>query len=297
MFGPNVLLAFLGAMGVLAAVLAGLALPHYPITAEPEKRESILRVLQRKLDQADMQLTATEFLRVALLLGFGLGIAAYLLTEIVAAAIVGVIFGIIAYWAYLEDRRETRRRQYQEALAEAVEIMQESVGANNSLAVTLEIAARHCAPVLKEDYEEIAARSRTGSDLVQALRVVADRRRDVMCDRLVEGLIAYQQNGGELMPILRALGDAIRGLASVRRRIATAQSRVRWEARIVCLAPFVFIVILQQTAPDLQQPFYATMWGQLSVLVVALMCGGAYYIMNRMGKRALDPIESTGAVQ
>lgn len=297
MFGPNVLIAFLGAMGVLAAVLAGLALPHYPITAAPEKRESVLKVLQRKLDQADMQLTAIEFLRVVLLLGVGLGIAAYFLTGIVAAALVGVIFGIVAYWAYLEDRRETRRRLYQEALAEVVEIMQESVGANNTLPVTLVIAARHCAPILKDDFDEIAARSQTGSDLVQALRFVADRRRDVMCDRLVEGLIAYQENGGELMPILKALGDAIRGLASVRRRIGTAQSRIRWEARIVCLAPFIFIVILRQTAPDLQQPFYATMWGQLSVLVVALMCGAAYYLMNRMGKRALDPIESAGTVQ
>lgn len=297
MFGPNVLIAFLGAVGVLVAVLAGLALPHYPISAEPEERESVLKVLQRKLDQGDMQLTATEFLRVSLLLALGLGVAAYFLTGIVAAVFVGIVLGIVAYWAWLEDRRETRRRAYQEALADVVEIMQESVGANNTLPVTLEIAARHCAPVLKQDFDEIAARSRTGSDLIQALRIVADRRRDVMCDRLAEGLIAYQENGGELMPILKALGDVIRGLASVRRRVATAQSRIRWEARIVCLAPFVFIVILRQTAPDLQQPFYATMWGQLSVLVVALMCGAAYYLMNRMGKRALDPIETAGTVQ
>lgn len=297
MYGPNLLTAFFGALGVLVAVLAGLALPHYRISNEPERREGALAVLQRKLDQADMQLTATEFLRVAVLLGLGLAVAAFLVTGILAAALVGAVFGIVAYWAYLEDRRETRRRTYQEALAEVVEIMQEAVGANHTLPVALEIVAKHASPVVRGDFEEVAAQSRTGADLAESLRRMANRRRDVMADRLVEALIAYENSGGELMPILRALGDAIRGLASVRRRVATAQSRIRWEARVVCLSPFVFVVILRQTAPALQDPFYATVWGQLAILAVALMCGAAYYIMNRMGKRALNPLESTGGVK
>ncbi len=96
------------------------------------------------------------------------------------------------------------------------------------------------------------------------------------------------------MPVLNALGEAVRGLTSVRRRIATAQARIRWEARVVCLAPFVFIVILRFTAPDLQQPFYASLVGQLSVLVVGFLCGAAYYLMNRMGHQALNPLEAPG---
>lgn len=296
MFGPNVLLAFLGAVGVLVAVLGGLALPHYRILSDSEKREGFLAALQRKLDQADMQLTAAEFLRVAIILAVLFGIGAFVLTGILAAAFVGVIGGLVGYWTFLQDRRERRRRAYQEALAEVVEILQEAVGASNPLPVALEIVAQHCSPVVRADFQEIAARSHTGADLAVSLRAIANRRRDVMFDRLVEALIASQEKGGELMPILKALGDAIRGLSSVRRRIATAQARVRWEARVVCLAPFVFLVILRFTAPDLQQPFYATLWGQLAVIVVALMCGSAYYLMNRMGARALDPLESTGSM-
>lgn len=297
MYGPNVLIAFVGAMGVLVAILAGLAIPHYPITAEPEKRDRWLAALQRRLDQADMQLTALEFLRVALLLAVGSGLAAFVLTGVATAGFIGAVFAVAAYWAYLGDRRDTRRRNYQESLVQVVEIMQEAVGANNAPETALDIVSRHCPQNVRSDFQEIAARSQSGASLDAALQAVADRRRDVMFDRFAEALMAHTKNGGELMPVLKALGDAIRGLAAVRRRIATAQTRIRWEARIVCLAPFVFIVILNQTAPDLQQPFYATVWGQLAVIAVALMCGAAYYIMNRMGKRALDPIESTGVVR
>jgi len=294
-FGPNVLAAFLGAMGVLIAVLAGLALPHYRILPRAE-RESLRERLQRKLDQADMQLTASEFLRVAFLLALGLGIASFALTGIPAAAFIGAVGGIVGYWTYLQDKRERRRREYQEGLADAVDILQEAAGTSNSLVQGLQIVSKHCAPALRGDFEELVARASSGQELRDALRKMAARRRDVMCDRFAEALIAYEYQGGKLLPILQALSEAVRGLAGVRRRVATAQSRIRWEARVVCLAPFVFIIILRVTAPDLQQPFYASVWGQLAVVVVSLMCGSAYYLMNRMGARALDPIESINTV-
>ena len=84
------------------------------------------------------------------------------------------------------------------------------------------------------------------------------------------------------------------GLAAGRRRIATAQSRIRWEARIVCSSPFVFLIMLRQTAPDLQGPFLASIYGQVAVILVGVMSAGAYYIMNRIGARAVAPLESAG---
>lgn len=296
LFGPNVLLALLGALGVLVAVLSGLALPHYRILPEM-KREGLRERLQRKLDQADFQLTASEFLRVAFLLAIGLGIVAYVLTGIFAAAFIGAVGGIVGYWTLLEDRRERRRREYQEALADAVDILQEAVNTKNNLNAGLAIVAKYCAQAVRSDFEEIVARIAANDDIADALRFIAKRRRDVMVDRFAEALIAYEKDGGKLLPILQALGEAVRGLASVRRRVATAQSRIRWEARVVCLAPFVFIVILRFTAPDLQRPFYATVFGQLAMILVACMCGGAYYLMNRTGAKALDPIESISTVK
>ncbi len=295
-YGPNVLIAFIGAAGVFAVVLAVLAFPHYRIT-EPDEPQGFMASLQRRLDQADMQITAQEFLRLSFILAFTLGLVAIVLTGLAAGAIVGAALGLVGYWAYLEDRRETRRRAYQDALAEVVDILQEAFAATHSLPMALDVVAQHCAPILRGDFEEMSARGRAGASLIDSLRLVASRRRDVLFDRLMEALIANVEEGGELTPVLRALGEAVRGLAAVRRRIATAQARIRWEARVVCLAPFAFITILRFTVPDLQQPFYATIVGQLSIFAVALMCGAAYYLMNRMGHQALAPLESMGAAK
>ncbi len=293
-YGPNVLMAFIGAVGVLVLVLSIMAIPHYRVVKNDEDTSSFGR-LQRKLDQAGLDITAAEFLKTALLLGLVLGVVAFVLTEAPAAALLGAIVGFFGYWTWLEDRREKKRRAYQEALLEVINILQEGFSSMRTLEMAIETAAQHAPEVVREDFVEIATQMSLQATMEETLLRVAERRRDLMFDRLVEALIANRRTGGQqLGPVLAALRESVQALASGRRRVMTAQERIRWEARIVCLAPFTFIVILRQTAPDLQGPFYATVFGQIAIILVGILSALAYYIMNRIGSRAVQPLESAG---
>lgn len=302
-YGPNVLIAFMGAAGFLVMILSLLAHPRYSLVKDLARLEGqeagggLMARLQRKLNQADIPITAGEFMRVSLMLGLAVGFGAFVLTGIAITGLLGLALGFFAYWSYLEDQRDKRRIAYQEALAEVVDILQEAFAATNALYMALEVVAEHAPQPVREDFTEITRRLRVGEDLSTVLREVTERRRETMLDRLTEALIAHMEEGGELGPVLRPLARGVRGMARVRRQVAAAQAKIRWEARIVCLAPFLFMIILRFTAPTLQGPFYATVWGQLSVLLVAGLSTGAYYVMNRMGKRALAIIESAGIYQ
>ena len=293
-YGPNVLMAFIGAVGVLVLVLSIMAIPHYRVVKNDEDTSSFGR-LQRKLDQAGLDITAAEFLKTALLLGLVLGVVAFVLTEAPAAALLGAIVGFLGYWTWLEDRREKKRRAYQEALLEVINILQEGFSSMRTLEMAIETAAQHAPEAVREDFVEIATQMSLQATMEETLLRVAERRRDLMFDRLVEALIANRRTGGQqLGPVLAALRESAQALASGRRRVMTAQERIRWEARIVCLAPFTFIVILRQTAPDLQDPFYATVFGQIAIILVGILSALAYYIMKRIGSRAVQPLESAG---
>lgn len=294
LYGPNVLLAFIGAVGVLVLVLSIMAIPHYQVVRDSEDA-SLFGRMQRKLDQADLDITAVEFFKTAMFLGIVLGSGALVLTEAPAAAVLGALVGFFGYWTYLEDRREKRRRAYQEALLEVINILQEGFSSMHTLEMALETAAQHAPEIVRGDFVEIARQMSLQANLEETLVRVAERRRDLMFDRLVEALIANRRTGGQqLGPVLAALRESVQALASGRRRVMTAQERIRWEARIVCLAPFTFIVILRQTAPDLQGPFYATVFGQIAIILVGILSALAYYIMNRIGSRAIQPLESAG---
>ena len=303
MYGPNVLIAFIGAAGFFIMVLSLLAHPRYSLRRElarlegREQEGGFLARLQRKLDQADIPISAGEFLRVSTMLGVAVGLGTFVLTGIASAGLMGFALGFFIYWSYLEDRRDKRRIAYQEALAEVVDILQEAFAATHSLLMAIDTLAEHAPEPAREDFREISRRLHVGESLPDVLQEVAARRREIMFDRLVEALIANMEEGGELGPVLRALAKAVRGMARVRRQVAAAQSRIRWEARVVCIAPFVFMIILRFTAATLQRPFYASIWGQLAALVVGFLSAGAYYIMNRMGRKALAIVESAGIYQ
>ena len=293
-YGPNVLLAFIGATGVFVIVLSILAIPHYALAREQDEGNGMVR-LQRKLDQADLQITAAEYLKTSLFLALVLGVIALVLTAAPAAAVLGTLLGFFGYWTYLEDRREKRRREYQEALLEVINILQEGFASMRSLDMALATVAEHAPEIARKDFVEIVTQMALKENMEQVLMEIAQRRRDLIFDRLVEALIANRRTGGQqLGPVLNALRESVQALASGRRRVETAQQRIRWEARIVCLAPFTFIAILRQTAPDLQGPFYASIWGQVSILLVGCMSALAYYIMNRLGARAVQPLETAG---
>ena len=293
-YGPNVLLAFIGTTGVFVIVLSILAIPHYQLARELDEGNLIVR-LQRKLDQADLQITAVEFLKTSLFLALVFGVIALVLTAAPAAAVLGTLLGFFGYWTYLEDRREKRRREYQEALLEVINILQEGFASMRSLEMALATVAEHAPEIARKDFVEIVTQMSLKENMEQVLMEIAKRRRDLIFDRLVEALIANRRTGGQqLGPVLNALRESVQALASGRRRVETAQQRIRWEARIVCLAPFTFIAILRQTAPDLQGPFYASIFGQVAILLVGCMSALAYYIMNRLGARAVQPLETAG---
>ncbi len=294
LYGPNVVLAFIGAAGVLILGLSIMAIPHYRISKD-EEDQSFLARLQRKLDQAALDITAAEYLKTSLFLAVIDAIVAYISTGAPAAALLGAILGFLGYWTYLEDRRDKRRRAYQEALLEVINILQEGFASMRSLEMAITTVAEHAPDVVRADFIEIATQMSLQANLDEVLMRVAQRRRDLIFDRLVEALIANRRTGGQqLGPVLAALRESVQALASGRRRVATAQERIRWEARIVCLAPLTFIVILRQTAPDLQGPFYASIFGQIAIIVVGMMSALAYYVMNRIGSRAVQPLESAG---
>ncbi len=294
LYGPNVLFAFIGAAGVLVLVLSIMAIPHYRISKDEEDQSFVAR-LQRKLDQADLDITAAEYLKTSLFLAAIDALVAYVSTGAPAAALLGAILGFLGYWTYLEDRRDKRRRAYQEALLEVINILQEGFASMRSLEMALTTVADHAPDAVRADFIEIATQMSLQANLDEVLMRVAQRRRDLIFDRLVEALIANRRTGGQqLGPVLAALRESVQALASGRRRVATAQERIRWEARIVCLAPLTFIVILRQTAPDLQGPFYASVFGQIAIIVVGTMSALAYYVMNRIGSRAVQPLESAG---
>jgi len=277
----NLILAFAGAAGVFAAVLALGMRPRArleDIGGLIEPRPGPIERLQHKLTEADLEVTAGEFLRVSLLVGGGVALAAYLVTTAWAPALLGFAVGGLVYYTYLADRRDRRRQDYQDGLVDVIGL----------LGYGPEIA--------REDWAQVNARIRTGIPVEDALMELSRRRRDPILDTVAQTLVVVSKQGGRLSVALIGLQDTVRERVRIRRRVQAEQSQPMWELRLVAALPFLAVPVLRAVAEE-YVAFWQTPLGQLFLLLSWGLTIVGFLVAQRYIVSATQVEESFGVVE
>ncbi len=295
-YGPNVTLALLGGAGVLTMFLALFASApsaevRRKVVGERQRRTS----LQGMIEQANLPITASEFVRTAGILALGTAVLGYVLLRTLTGAALGALIGPLAYWGYLGSKREKTRRAYQEGLARVATIVRDVVGRGGGLREAVRAVAQRGPSVVQDDFQEASAVLASGRSLSDALEPMGERRRDPILTMLVETLLVHREHGGRVKSVLERLGEATRRRAHVRKRILAEQAQLRWEARIVSVAPFAMLAIFRFSAPGLVAPYYSTTAGEVTVLLAGLVSIVSYILVMRVGNRPLEIVESAFA--
>ena len=156
----NLIIAFMGAAGVFASVLALGMRRRVEIKGVVEPSVGLISRLSQHLTEADLHVTAGEFLRTSLLLGVGIAVLAYLLITTFTAALLGLVVGGLVYYTYLVDRRDRRRQEYQDALVDVIGLLVEGFKAGNTLQAAFETVAQYGPEIVREDWSQVTARIR-----------------------------------------------------------------------------------------------------------------------------------------
>jgi tight adherence protein B len=295
-YGPNVALALLGGAGVLAMFLALFAsAPSAAVGRKVLGEERHGVSLQHMIEQANLPVTSGEFLRIGALLAVATAVVGYVLLGTATGAILGAMIGPLAYWGYLGSKRDKTRRAYQEALARVATILRDVIGRGGSLNEGIMAVALRGPTVVREDFEEVRTLLGTGRTPEEALEPMGERRSDPVLTMLVEILLVHREHGGGVKAVLDRLAAAARRRANVRKRILAEQAQLRWEARIVSIAPFVMLAIFRFSAPGLVAPYYATPAGEITILLAGLISIASYILVMRVGNRPLQIVESVFA--
>jgi tight adherence protein B len=292
-YGPNVALALLGGAGVLAMFLALFAsAPSAQVARKVSGEERRGTSLQQRIEQANLPVTAGEFARTGAVLAAATGVLGYVLLRTVTGAALGALVGPLAYWGYLGAKRDRTRRAYQEALARVATILRDVIGRGGSLREAIAAVAQRGPGVAQADFQEANGALAAGETLEKALEPLGERRRDPVLAMLLEILLVHREHGGGVKGVLDRLASAARRRANVRKRIMAEQAQLRWEARIVSIAPFVMLAIFRFSAPGLVAPYYATTSGELTILLAGLISIVSYVLVMRTGNRPLQIVES-----
>jgi tight adherence protein B len=284
-FVTTLVIALVAGAGVFL-VFIGLALPPSVRLEKPEK--GLLAGLQRRLDAAELPVTAGEFVTTCGVFGAVVAGLAVLLGAPVLA-LVGLVLAPVILWQRYEAQRDRFRQEYNESLAETVQLLREGFSATGSLRDALHHVVRNGLPPAVVDFEEVWSAQATGIDLEDAFAPVIERRRNPYLRMVAEALALKASEGGNVGQVLLGLETMIREQVYLRQEIEAKQSQARLESTIVSLSPFFFFLAIKLLPwmREYELGFYHTFLGQIVLAVAAAFSVTSFFMARRIATRGL----------
>jgi tight adherence protein B len=210
------------------------------------KRNQSLEVkIARRLEGAGSQWRPSEWLlfHAALFIGFSV------LGLIIGSGnlIIGLIFmamGALGPWMYLGHRRRRRKKKFEAALPDTLQLMSGSLAAGLSLAQSVDTIVREGTEPITSEFKKVLIETRLGLSLETALQGVADRFESKDFDWVVMAINIQRQVGGNLAELLNTVAATMREREYIRRQVAALAAEGKLSAMVLGGLPPMFLLYL-----------------------------------------------------
>jgi tight adherence protein B len=212
--------------------------------------------ISENLVQADLKLTATEYLLIVLgtvILGglIGFGISRQPISAFVAGIICFFIPGMFVSW-----RRAKRRREFSSQLADALVQTAGSLRSGHGLIQSLDTVARQLPPPAGEEFTRVVREVQLGQPLTVALGHLVERIKNDDLVMVVASININRQIGGNLADILETTGETIRERFRIKREIEVLTAQQRYSGYVLVALPIILTGVLMILNPSYQMRLF-----------------------------------------
>jgi len=183
---------------------------------------------------------------------------------------------------YIWRKREQLHTTRQEQLAPLLERARDELQASQGLQRVLGVLAAGGPPALQPALRRLAQDLGRHHDLALALEGSRRRLADPVWDDCVAALLLGHASGGPIGETLEQLAASVRASVELRKAVAAQQAATVRAAHITLAVPVAAMLFLRAFVPGAAE-FYATVGGEIVLLVCAVCMGAGYWWMRRMG--------------
>lgn len=245
-------------------------------------RTATLR-LEKELARAGSRQKPGEFLLVTALsamigltvLQFGVG---------GPAVVLGFAMGGLVPWGLLRRRQNVRRKQFESAFPDALELMTNALRAGYSLQAAMEFVGREAASPLRQEFLRFYDEQRLGVDVRTALIAMQERMGTEEARLFVTALILQRETGGNLVELLSNIAQLIRDRLTFRSKVETLTAEPMMSARVLAAMPFVMFLAISFVNGQYLQPLFNDPVGKLLVVYAIVSVAIGYLIMTRIAR-------------
>lgn len=250
-----------------------------------ERHSGLNDRLTRRLGAAGSQFKPSEWLLVhvsvvviSVLLGLLIG------TGSVVVGLLFLILGLIAPPIFLSLKASRRRKAFDTALPEVLQLLSGALSAGLSLNQAVDTVVNEGPEPIASEFKRVLVEARIGVPIEDAFEGVAARFQSKDFAWAVMAIRIQRQVGGNLAELLKTVAGTMRERQALRRHVSALSAEGRLSAYILCALPVVFAVYLLLTNPEFMEPLVADPRGWiLTGFGVVWMAIGAF-TMFRMVK-------------
>jgi tight adherence protein B len=180
-------------------------------------------------------------------------------------------------WLQLQTRR--RQTAFADQLDSTIQLISGSLKAGYGIEQAINTVATEAEEPTRQEFTRVAAETRMGRQLSEALGSLANRMDNSDFRWLTDAIDIQREVGGDLAEVLDTIGATIRDRNQLRRQVQALSAEGRISAIILIALPFVMAALLAVTNPGYLDELTGTAVGRWILLAgVGLMGVGMAWI-------------------
>ena len=242
---------------------------------------SLTILLEKELTHAGSRQKPGEFFLFTLLGGMiGLTLFQFLFNPFMA------LFGALLFAAMpyllLKRRQAIRRRQFEVAFPDALDLMTNALRAGYSLQAAMEFTGREAAQPLRAEFLRFYDEQRLGVDVRTALLAMQERIGTEEARLFVTSLILQRETGGNLVELLTNISTLIRERIKFQANLETLTAEPKMSARVLAAMPFVMFAAIYAINAQYMQPLFTDPKGNFLIVYALVSVVIGYFVMEKI---------------
>ena len=230
-------------------------------------------------------------MKLSMRIGISASVSTAAVLLVTHSVVIALAFGILAAGiAFVTVRAKNNLNEAAliAAWPEVIDHLMSGIQSGLSLTESLAGLSTRGPEVLRPAFTQFKATLYESGDLTQAIEELKALFAHHGSDQIFEALIISKAlGGGELLQILRSLGDFLRQDLALRREIEVKHGWIKNSAHLSAAAPWILLLLLS-TQPSTADA-YSTTTGAMILIAGLVMTGIAYIWMNRLGRLPQTP--------
>lgn len=234
-------------------------------------RMQIVTTLQRVLDQADVNWSASRLLVNLSALSLMVGVVMALL-GIQIISCVGAAVGVFSLpLLVLVNKRRRRIKTLVEQLPDVFELMGQALRAGHSLASGIQLVSVQMPDPIAGEFARVFHEQNLGIKIEEALLNMADRVDQLDVRFFVTAVLIQRQTGGDLAEVLDKIGKVIRDRIQLFGMVRALTAEGRLSGLVLLLLPVIVFLVSMHVNPTYARQLTDTENGRIMLGVAICM--------------------------